>query len=261
MNKDIFAIFSTTAGLLLPLFISAGHAAKNEIKEKVSRWLTNDLRKEEGTRFWANSFIKFFDDFLGNKMFSKKRVVRSTIISYLLCFLFLQIESRNGTHPPTLAYVLKGNFLEKVAAIFLYNVIGDFLSLQESRVILGLIAKSRTFVVPFLLILDLVLTWIIFWGILALYFSLFDNINNLGAILTMPKHMEVWPFLATAFITSIWLYIYTFGAGIIKLRTFVLNGNARIFGLFDVQEKPFTSLAVVCSVYVFVLGLILSLMF
>lgn len=261
MNKEIFAIFSTMAGLVLPLFISAGHAAKSEIKKKVGSWLANDLKNEEGVRFWAASFIRFFDDFLGNSMFSRKRIIRSTIISYILCFLFLQIEYRNGSHLPTITYVLESNIFVQVAAIFLYNVIGDFISLQESRVVLGLIIKSNAFVVPLLLILDLLLTWFIFWGVLALYFSLFDNINNLGSILTIPKHIEVWPFLATAFVTSIWLYIYAIGAGLIKLRAFIIKGNARIFGLFDVQEKPFTSLAVVSSFYVFVVGLVLSLLF
>lgn len=39
------------------------------------------------------------------------------------------------------------------------------------------------------------------------------------------------------------------------------KGKSVVFGLFDVKDKPFTSLAVVSSFSIFILGIILSLIF
>ncbi len=289
MNWTLFGIVFSLSGLILPLFITAGQAARPEIKKKIGKWLSNELPKEDGVRFWADSFIKFFDDLFGERMFSLRRISVSALISVCMAVLFLGLQilvtsEYAGTDKlPENTSILRElihryagikEFAKASAffiAVFITNIIGDYLSLEESRFVLSRIIRAKkSWYIPILILLDALFTWICFSTVCFLVFVAFhkgldvekaEEISFPLFSLEQKRYITMWPILFTSYMTSVWLYIYVIGAGFIKLQYSIRKGNSKIYGLFDVKEKPFTSLAVVSSTYIFLIGLIFSLLF
>ena len=81
MNWTLFAITISFSGLVIPLFIAAGQAAKKELKERLGGWLSNDNTNDIDSTKWSKNFVDFFDELYGKKWYSRKRISRSLISS------------------------------------------------------------------------------------------------------------------------------------------------------------------------------------
>jgi len=275
MNWAIFGTTLALAGFILPLFTSAGQAAANDTKAKLSAWLNNMGGVGKDPFNWATVFTEFFDNLYDHKLFSKRRVFMSFITSIVLLIIIYIIwylvsyDSLNGS--------LEGLKVDPILWIIgigaALNLIPDYFSLQETRWILKLLKRTSGILsVLFLLICDLVLTLLIFlvgMGVAVMIYEgglekelLLELAYILWGGLTIDSdYIFFSPFIYTTLFTSVWIYLYLISSGLIKIGVLLGKGTGKVFGLLDVERKPFLSLGVVSSSFIFVIGIIFSLIF
>ena len=122
------------------------------------------------------------------------------------------------------------------------------------------------------MILDFVLTLLIFYVSLSLFIFIsswfIESVIDIRLFTRNPY--GIWsglifdtlfysPFIYTTLFTSVWIYLYLISLWIMKIGLLLRKGTGRVFGILDVERKPFLSLGIVSSTYIFVTGIILSL--
>jgi hypothetical protein len=138
----------------------------------------------------------------------------------------------------------------------LLNVLPDYLSLLETRWLIGRMKRGR--VVP-LLGLDVLLTTAIQLGVLwaidtwtAGRAPPFDPVDLI-------RGSYIWsPFFYSAFFTSVWLWIYGLAALVSQLLVRIGSGAGFLLRLTDIEDQPFRSMGFTAVVLVsvgFLIGL------
>lgn len=287
MNWAILGTTLAISGFLLALFTLYSSAFKEKVRENLSAFLMN-LNRQGNDNNWDEIFIKIFDSFYNSKMFSWRRIGFSVLTSLVIASLVITL-----LHLAMTDFAINGLPIESIVlGIFggvALNIIPDFFSLQETRwIIKKVMSSSKNIIKLSWLILDLVLTNLIFWFYVTALFApsangeidigtiveeysllfefylikpdrsggnLFEMEDDLDYIFNLVFTTSIY---TTAF-TSIWLYIYLFTSGLIKLWFKVRKGTSLAFGLFDVEKKPFLALGAVSATFTFLVGLILAL--
>ncbi|MCK5311472.1 MAG: hypothetical protein KAJ62_05155, partial [Desulfobacteraceae bacterium] len=169
-----------------------------------------------------------------------------------------------------------------VFAVFT-NFLADYLSLLESRFMLNILmkhySKTKVIVILFLDTLATVILWII-PAMLALFVitilfhhdvkisHLYDFMQSLIPTTFELVHMVIGLeddknpiflriLLCSSFFTSVWLWLYLIGGGVIKLWSSFNKGRITLFSKLNIANYPVTSIGfVVCLVITigFILG-------
>ena len=199
-------------------------------------------------------FADLFDSVFGTKKLSLSFVLKSIIASFvstLIVFLILEICDYNIGEEYVLTMVLIG-------LPVLFNLVPDYLSLIETRWLLGKMIRSHSVIrlIAFFVI-DLFFTLLIFvtWTIISItLFSLFkevpidyiikqySKIESYSEVISYFTEPPIVIYLISTFFTSIWIWLYVLSG--VTLRSF--NGLIVSFKFFkkhlDIENKPFKSL-------------------
>jgi hypothetical protein len=232
----------------------------------------------------AQAFSLASDALFGKRIFS----LRSLIVSVLCSFFFLVLLSLIwfAQDWQLFAIFLDEGFIGRMPYFFFFlNVVPDYLSIIETRLLLRAFRRiSNAFVLFVMLAADLLaklaiytLGWYIWLMLIAkdssfhksyvkLFVEVLDQVSSFG-----PKYVEVdgtrglWfpSFLAifafTTLLSSIWIWLYAVGIGITQFarRVDPVWNRAKIW--LDLQEKPARWLGAIAVLLLSMLYLVYAL--
>lgn len=258
-------------------FFKADDFFSKEFKEDVALWILC-LEPQDKIRLFAKFFIQLFD-----KIFSKNqncststfeysnysclRTFLRSCLSSILAITIITLLSANLGPPEILKvlFLLDENWFGVFMFAVFLNLIPDYFSLLETRYILQFIEGSNSSVkIIFFLIIDLVLTILIFVGVglILLLGSLFSYYGGIP-ILEFTKLLFVdnyWQeiiwirngggnqfgiFFYSTFLTSIWIWF--FGVSYMFLSLIAQSGPAikLLKYILPIEDKPFRSIGIV----------------
>ena len=235
MLLSYLASMFATSGFVWYLFERTDKIAKEEIRSSATKFLYS-LEIGVSLSLWSTHFSHAFDTLFGKKHLSLTCFLRSSIASIFAAILsfivYLVIRPEN---------VLSKEFFDIIKMLFLaiitINIVMDYVSLLETRWIIKLIGNNpNTINIFYLLILDLILTSLIFTIFFILLFPLFTFVF-LGEMVSWQQTISMFPsviknnifFLGpppaelgilfySTFFTSFWVYLYALSClGIISV--------------------------------------------
>ena len=250
-----FGSYLSITGSLYGLFDKAGKVIDPESRQVVTRWLKNlDLPEKN----WPSMFVALFDRVFTERHLSWRCFRRSSAASFVAISLAVlavdaSIFERVG---------VEGIFFN-VLALFLFtlliNLLPDYLSLYETRLVLGFMAKPGGWIRTLaLLIFDLAATMLIsfvvgfvvlagpfvsstvkeiaetFWQGLT-----FSGLDALGGI-----------FIYTTFLTSVWLWLYALSGFLVKAIARSRKGLHFLQRHLNLEEHPLRSMGFVLMLLV-----------
>ncbi|MEM1131005.1 MAG: sel1 repeat family protein [Pseudomonadota bacterium] len=229
------------AGSLYWLMRFAGGHFNDDAKAALSLWLQGDYRET-----WSAQFCRLFDAFFTERHLSFKCFWRSSLFSIAAVIgLYFLLDRVLGV----LDFRAGGRIelWQALAIGVAVNIIPDYLSLYETRWLLGRFARVRS--VPGqlgILALDAVFTGAIIWGgITAFQFARGDAPVPLPEMLFLFSIYAI--FFYSTFATSVWAWLYC-------LSSWLMRGvsGMGLHRVLAVEERPVQQLALVTSVAAFV---------
>lgn len=229
------------------------------------------LLEQQKVGAWIPDFNRVFDRLFGARHLSWRCFFVSAAISVaMFCLVFFLISGAGElldeiTHEEDLSVKI-GMYLGLGFVAALMNVLMDYLSLLETRWMLGLRINM-----VLKLVLDLVLTALIayLWTHVAMYLlylmsdvSKQDEMSFIAFCVSMMdryslilsqggKVMEVLkPAIITTFFTSIWLWLY----GLAQLTIRILAYTTQFVQILNIEKAPVRAIGVVINGYVFLFG-------
>lgn len=209
-------------------------------KENLALWLTAGDNSQ-----WADKFNDMFDRIMGPRHLSLHRFKNSAFATAIsVAFLYLFMEYGLGLlSSRTDAQIGVGEVVIFALAI---NVVADYVSLIETRWLLGRFAAYRNWYVQLaLLALDLIVSALLIW----LAISVFRWLNSDDILMPLELiagYTEFSIFFYSTFFTSIWAWVFCVSAW--TIRVFSGLGLDRVL---DVFGQPFAVLGLIASVLVF----------
>jgi len=254
-------------------FDKAEDIVKKESKDLLANLLLNlPSDKNQNMQTWLSIFLELFDKVFGEKhlsWFCFKRSSIASIFFFAIClsFFILLFEVDIPKHPIAIILLLPFPFL--------FNILIDYISLLETRCILGIISKKKSLLSKIIYsIIDILFSYFIFCFIAMLITKLIVLTGaNFGILSYTTDNNSLWNWfkatiqfeilkdkvlliyagLSTTFLTSLWIWFYLLGGVIIK----ILNGGFGTIGFFqkhiNIAEKPFKAIGAVliCIISVF----------
>jgi hypothetical protein len=223
-----------------------------DAKLKIAIWLLDLHVPLEKMQTWLETFASVFDRVFGRNHLSWKCFWRSAVISYLSIFVV-------GSYLDGLRYSFTSyQIYAKFRYGFVGNVLPDYVSLLETRYVMSLIRKAETSLLRAVLVLvDFILTssialltahtilstwWVNDdprkwdWSLSGIVVNHFLDFHQSHSWIT---------FVIPAFLTSIWLWLYT-GSGFLIRASRRFNVGFEWFNRnFDVEHKPLQSIGLV----------------
>ena len=267
----VLAWFGLTGGTWA-LFEYAETVVNPKLHKRLSGWLTAETPIQFSD--WPGMFASGFDRVFSEKHLSWRCFYRSAIVSVFSVFvvtftLFLIPREAKGFECQDC--LDSGLSLDKLLTVAItavvLNILPDYLSLLETRLLLKWMSKMTTKIQIPLLILDAVFTSLIFavslWVILPLAFEAMGlggwvNISLIGVfqIITQdlfrvtPYDLNINVYFFSTFSTSAWIWLFIGSGLIIRLLTAIGLSFRKIGTLFDVEKKPLRSMGFVSVVLV-----------
>jgi hypothetical protein len=256
------------AGIVWKFFERVESVLNENTKLEIAVWLLG-VKVGQKVEPWPETFAKVFDRVFGTKHLSWKCFWRSCIASYCavaVCWLALL-----GWEGGLLRWLLR---FDRFVLMILFggtigNLLPDYASLLETRWLLRAIRNSKsTAIILCVLLLDAVTTAVI--GVIG--GSLVDFVFNFGlawrhgdrmdlanyfltvkvAMLSpwglVDATMVVW--VAAAFFTSIWLWLYAGSGFLLKAARRFDIGFEWFNRKFDIEKKPLQSIGLVAGALV-----------
>jgi hypothetical protein len=232
--------------------------ADDELDPTKRRFISERLARmhHQNIGSWIPDFTLVFDRFFGRKHLAWRCFYRSSIIS-IFCF--------------SIFYVLTGIYLEfsgpapVIFPIFFalaFNVISDYLSLLETRLILNIRIP-----IPLKIVIDSILTFAIslLWIWVSVYLLAFDHYTTFWSVLNdvlrwflghqtgdVPTIM-VRIIIGTGYATSIWLWFHGLAHFAIRnLQTFNF-----VMSWLNVKERPIRAIGTTINIFVLAIGIVL----
>lgn len=226
-----------------------------------------------------SSFASLFDYIFGDNHWTPKCLAASTLFSFVgvlvITSLALSLDLLNINAFGSLMEWLPAFLLIFVTGIA-YNVIPDYVSLLETRWLVGKVQATKNLVL--VLLLDLVLSFVLFivwvWLLFVVPPLLLDITNP--PVLTLEWVLGMMTFTGTdtgkgnsfttggvfgiffysTFITSIWLWLYAIAVLISRVLLKMNSGLGHVLKATDVETQPFRSLGFVSVLLVSILFLL-----
>jgi hypothetical protein len=246
-------------------FKTVEETLNDDTKRLITNWL-KPRTTSSPSQNWPETFTRIFDKTFGTKHLSWKCFARSSIVSvliFILCATAQMFRKRVlGDAPSEIA-------ISVLIALFvgsLTNVIPDYVSLLETRLVLRYMSRTEQAGKWVLLILlDGLVT--IAWatafvlGIQRVYAFLFPHLYlfafrhpNLFWQYAAAYGEDIlwvwvldfrWTFVVPAFFTSVWLWLYAGSGLFIRLLQETKHGAQLVPRYFDVEKKPLQSIGIV----------------
>lgn len=221
------------------LTLFAGTLLTERRRDEIALWLMGAVGEES----WSRSFTSLFDAVFGERHLSLRCIVRSSLASLcavLLIWLLMggvdDLGTRIGTEL-SLGAVL-------VAALAV-NLVADYVSLLETRFLLGRMHRFRSIAAQAgVLLVDLALSAAIIWlAILAFVTARGAEMESFAEILGVFSLFSV--LFYSTFLTSVWTWGYVGSTWLMRL----FSGASRL-DLLAVDKSPFRVLGVVLGALV-----------
>jgi len=255
-------------------------------KGVIATWLRNAPPESEFD-IWPNALAHLIDRVFGTRAISRRFITRSCLASLLAMTLLLLLLLLVGGREAVTGAFTDGSpnveqlfgFLFFLAPSGVVNLAADYFSLLVSRAVIRSMAVNKSSrKTAALLVLDLALSFVfatlgIFLGSVLLH-KLFDPdpgvwSEALGAMRNFfrgldshgklsPWHIPFysdarWPygiFFYSAFLTSVWVWLYVVGGLVIKALKNMFKGWTRLTPFLDLETKPLTAIGRVAAVLV-----------
>lgn len=281
----ILGLTSILAFMAYALFRQADQDLRPHMKALATRWLLPV--KGSAKVNTPEAFLRLFEAVFGQKHLSWRCFKRSALASTIGFALILSLH--HFADPTFLT-----NFESREEALLLFvfggiaviqiNMIGDYLSLWETRLLLRFAARVPSLLLPIIL-LDTIATLIIFIfmylivvhsGLMISGFEagLTEFLENsiefsktaiehgtLGLIdfsdigFKSDRTFFFSTILATSYLTSIWLWLAVLFTPLSRLLLWSKIGGLTVIGrLFNVNQKPFTALGFIIALLILFVG-------
>lgn len=212
-------------------------------KESLSLWLMGSVKDT-----WTQQFCAWFDGLFGEKRLSLRFVLRSALASFvavfLLWFLFAKVfgvldQRMLGDLPLWQALVMGA----------VINLIPDYLSLCETRWLLGRFEKVQSVAGQILiLIVDLVVSAAIIWGGLTLFLWARGEAAP-GPVEVMALFSIFAVFFYSTFLTSVWAWMYCLSTWLMRLFS-----GWKLADWLSVEQQPVKAVGVLGGVLIILGG-------
>ncbi len=302
---------AVVAVMAVALFRQADNDLHPHLKALARRWLLPVNGKVSVNT--AEAFSRLFEGVFGKKHFSWKCLSRSALASTVLLlsavWIFDVVEENATAYRDLYNNVFRQPsfvLLFYIPLILSFNVVGDYISLLETRLLLRIATLHRAAIIP-VIALDAIFTLVLFvaasWLLLFLFFYIyffgldpnhplrihssfeaialswnimaslvhssamqlfgFSEASSVairlkgGAILrTSPEdHLILYSCLATAYITSVWLWLTIIFTPLARLIIWSRTTGLTAFGrIFDVARQPFTALGYLTALMIMATG-------
>ena len=246
------ASWVSAAGLaasMLALTLFAGKLLNPDRKDDIALWLMGGTTEES----WSRSFTSLFDAVFGKKHWSMRCVIRSSIASLIAVVLIWQWIGQGliGTRLPNDASL--GRVL---LAALVVNLVADYLSLLETRFLLGQMHRFKTaWQQAVILLVDALLSGLIIWIAIRTYLT--SPISG-GASGSFPEIAGIFSIYSvlfySTFLTSVWTWGYVLSTWLMRLFT-----RLRIAHFLDVVGKPMTILGYAMALITFSGAMLMSM--
>jgi hypothetical protein len=249
-------------GLVWGSFKAVEAVLSENTKLEIAVWLLG-VKIGEKVEPWPDTFAKVFDKVFGERHLTWKCFWRSAIASYsavVLVDIYLESFSR------FLCQLCLSDYLhDTLLYAFIGNVVPDYISLLETRYLLGFMQRTRSFRQRLIwLALDFVLTSaiaLVTAHVILSYWWVSSDPGQwrwtISAILGHPADFHQtnswFSFVIPAFVTSIWLWLYIGSGFLIKAARRFDIGFQWFNRRFDIEKKPLQSIGLVAGAVVAVL--------
>lgn len=237
------------AGLMLALTALATKLLNPQRKDEIALWLMGAAEDS-----WHRTFCDLFDAVFGRNHLTWKCARRSALASLLSVVVIWFFMGKVGLIGARLDADLSLGWL--LALALGVNLVADYLSLYETRWLIGQMHRVKTAPLQALLLLvDLVVSATIIWVAILLFvrspiYSLFQERLHTGETASFAEILGVFSIFSvlfySTFLTSLWTWAYIFSTWMIRLF-----GKLRLAHWLDVEHQPLTILGYVLAGVVF----------
>ena len=231
------------AGFVWKFFERVEAVLTDQTKFEIAVWLLG-IRLKPTLQSWPDTCLVLVNRVFGPKHFSIKCVWRSFLASTCVGFGWMLMVSY---YPFSVRGVREA--FESIVRVNFFNVIPDYISLLETRLILRFIQRHRSRANSFaFVILDMVFT--ITTGLIAgyIYMRYTDNLSwPFSDVLLIVT--DVW-LIMTSLATSVWLWLYFVAAWLLIVARKVDFGFDWFNRKFDIEKKPLQSIGLVAGAIV-----------
>lgn len=265
-------------GVLIPfvLLLCLWHAddqLQDVFKDRFATFLLSGSRMSSN-RSAGQYFVQFFDSIFGNKFLSRRFILRSVLASSVA------VLTMSVTY-----IILNGvdRFFNSALVVLLgtliLNLVPDYISLVESRLIIGKMVGKRRLIIFYYLVLDLILTTVIVvstFYLAVIVFALVGERASMNipgdflpifrmaapAIITLgndthPSSLGVLGiFVYSTYFTSAWVLLHTSAILLIQTR-----GVMRpIRHILRIRERPFRAVGIVMFLPSIVISIVVAVL-
>ena len=230
---------------------------------------SNDFEEKDSSELieYANSqFRSIFDAIYGEKTWTRKRFFRSTVMSvFFVLFAILLIDIDNTYIGSLFAEEDHWLFVVLTTLVMVcINIFVDFLSLQETRWVIGHAKGNKLTSLAFWVIVDIVFSSAIYIfvfstviftgiGILDNFNSVLKYVTDLSHLSPLFKNDKLLPFFISTFGTSIVWYVFVLFS--ITVKTLRINSTRFdiVFNLISKSNTPARITVVIFALPTFML--------
>jgi len=231
-----------------------------DVKREITRWLRvrnleTGIIADEAVN-WPETFAMVFDRVFGEKHLSWKCFFRSCLASYAVVGVVILLTSspRNPLTVEMIPYIMIYGLLA--------NALPDYVSLLETRYLLGRMSHTQSALIWFVLIVtDLIVTAAIALLVTHIILSFWwvgdDPLSWRWTFSGFYEHFTDFHqantatiFFFPAFFTSIWLWLYAGSGFLLKAARRFDIGFDWFNRKFDIEKKPLQSIGLVAGALV-----------
>ena len=240
------------------LFDRASNVIKPDARNRISQWVTGlDFAAKKN---WPATFAEVFDQIFGKKHLSWRCFFRSALAS-MIAVLLLALLWRAAFSELAIVGDDPIKFAWGVLAIgALLNLIPDYMSLLQSRIVIRYMAKKRSSTwIAGLLVLDLVLTAAVVLVAFSILALLMDT--AFGAKWNWKRYWDLvadgflargWNlfgiFFYSTFFTSVWVWLYALSGFAVSGLAKTQRGLNFLRNTLDFENKPLKSMGFVSMI-------------
>ncbi|MEP2781961.1 MAG: tetratricopeptide repeat protein [Pseudoruegeria sp.] len=246
--QSVWAISTAIAVSVYGILAWFGEYHLNQkAKNELSKWLLGEYKDT-----WQRHYSAFFDAVFGKKHVSLVCFFRSSIASVVaVTAIYFVIVDEQGFMGGRIADDPK--LLELILLAIVINFIPDYLSLFETRLLIGLFQKYRSLPTQFgLLVADLVASGAIIFIFISVYRAATGQPPI--ALVEMVGFFSVYSiFFYSTFLTSIWAWLFVLASMTLKLFYYF-----RLHKFLDLRHRATHQVSLVTALYAFALTLIVA---
>jgi len=232
--------------------------ATPDAKRSAADWIKSIAAKSTSQTIVESPrwFIEVFDRIFGDRHLTWRCFQRSCVASMVVVFVIaiMWVVLNPCSWQQFLLYAGTDAFPMIFILALVFNLVPDYISLLETRWILRKVAQASMKELIVLLVLDAILTGVIFFsgvGIIILIYSV--NTGDRVGVCTVLEFLNAFIlfrgseipfgiFFYSTYFTSVWLYLFIAASITTKLLYSLGHTGNQVLALLKIEENPFNSM-------------------